>query len=151
MPVELVTISEAESKTGIARSTVIRWLNNGRMKKRAQGKIALSDLERCVREQRTGRPCGSGRANQRGLKYDYRTLAEKNMEPYCGSHGLHRLRAMIKALTWEIVDRGQDPSALRDMLVDAFADTKVVEDRHRRWVELYGPRMHRRSKLPRET
>lgn len=138
MPVELVTISEAESRTGIARSTMIRWLNTGRMKKRAQGKIAFSDLERCVREQRTGRPCMSGRGTRLATRYDYRTLAEKNIEPYCGTQGLRRLRAMIQALAWEVAERGGDLSKLRDVLVDALAQTKTVEDRHAHLVKLCG-------------
>jgi hypothetical protein len=140
MLLDLVTISEAESKTGIARSTVIRWLNTGRMKKRAQGKIAFSDIERCVREQRTGRPCMSGRGTRPVMRYDYRTLAEKNMEPYCGPQGLRRLRGMIQALAWEVAERGGDLSKLRDVLVDALAETKNVEDRYAHLVKLYGRR-----------
>ena len=89
MASELVTISEAESRIGLARSTIVRWLKAGRIKKREQGKVAVADLERCIREQRTGRPCMSGRPVQSQTNY-FRTVAQKNMEPFCGVGGLPR-------------------------------------------------------------
>lgn len=138
MPLELLTISEAESRTGLARSTIIRWVNLGRMIKRAQGKVALSDLERCIHEQRTGRPCRSGRNTSRATGVDYRTLAEKNMEPYCGTQGLQRLQRMLKALTWKRLEQNRDVNKLRDMLIDTLAETKTIEDRYARFQRIYG-------------
>lgn len=135
---ELLTISEAESRTGLARSTIVRWLNLGRMRKRAQGKVALSDLERCIHEQRTGRPCRSGRSASRVTGLDYRTLAEKNMEPYCGTQGLQRLQRMLKALTWKQLDQHRDINKLRDVLINTLAETKAIEDRHAHFERIYG-------------
>lgn len=140
MSVELVTISEAQSRKGLARSTIVRWLKAGRLKKRMQGKISLRDLEQCVREQRTGRPCMSGRWTPQATTRDCRTLAEKNMEPYRGTQGLRRLGAMINALTWEFAEQDKDLSKLRDVLADAFAKTKDVEDRHADLVNVLGRR-----------
>lgn len=137
MPLELLRISEAESRTGLARSTLTRWLKAGRLTKRKHGKIALSDLDRCIAEQRTGRPCMSGRRAPRAVTHDFRTLAEKNMEPYCGTNGLRRLGLMIRALSWERATRGQDLDKLREVLVDTLANTKDVEDAHARFVKLY--------------
>jgi hypothetical protein len=137
MPLELLRISEAESRTGLARSTLARWLKAGRLTRRSHGKIALSDLEHCMAEQTTGRPCMSGRRAPHAATHDFRTLAEKNMETYCGTNGLRRLGSMIKALTWERASRGQDLDKLRDVLVAALAATKEVEDDHARFVKVY--------------
>jgi hypothetical protein len=139
MPLELITISEAESRAGLARSTIVRWLKAGRMKKRAQGKVAISDLERCIREQRTGRPCMSGRYVRQSLRKDTRPLAEKNMETYCGTQGLRRLGAMIKALAWELARRGKDLAKLRYLLAGAYAETNTIATRHAEFEKLYGP------------
>lgn len=145
MALELLTISEAENRTGLARSTIVRWLQADRLKKREQGKIAFSDLQRCVSEQRTGRPCMSGRSVPYSTRNDCRPLAEKNMQPYCGGQGLRRLAAMIKALTWERADRGQDLDQLRNVLIDALAATKTVEGQHSLFVKLYGTRKRGRA------
>src|SRR4051812_30565235 len=130
MALELMTISEAENRKGLARSTIVRWLKAGRINKREQGKVAVADLERCIREQRTGRPCMSGRPVQSQTNHDFRTVAQKNMEPFCGVQGLPRLGRMIEALTWEIAERGQELTKLREILIGALADTKAIEDRH---------------------
>lgn len=146
MPLELLRISEVESRTGLARSTVTRWLKAGRLKKRSHGRVALSDLKQCMAEQRTGRPCMSGRRTPRSATHDFRTLADKNMEPYCGTNGLRRLAAMIKALAWERADRGHDLEKLRDTLLDGLSATKTIEDDHSRFVRLYGQRNRRLSR-----
>ena len=148
MALELVTISEAESRKGLARSTIVRWLKARRIRKRGQGKVAIADLERCIREQRTGRPCMSGRPLKPHTSCDHRTVAQKNMEPFCGVQGLPRLGRMIEALTWELAERGQDLTKLRDILVAALAETKTIEDRHRDTISLYGERKRYPRRLP---
>jgi hypothetical protein len=145
---ELVTITEAESRKGLARSTIIRWLKAKRIEKREQGKVAVADLDRCIREQRTGRPCMSGRPLKFDRSHDHRTVAQKNMEPYCGGQGLPRLKRMIEALAWELAERGQDLTKLRDILVAALAETKTIEDRHRDLIKVYGERKRFPRKLP---
>jgi hypothetical protein len=114
----------------------VRWLKAGRIEKREQGKVAVADLERCIHEQRTGRPCMSGRPIQPQTNYDFRTVAQKNMEPFCGVQGLPRLKRMIEALAWEFAERGQELTKLREILIAALADTKAIEDRHRGMISL---------------
>jgi len=55
---------------------------------------------------------------------------------------------MIEALTWELAERGQDLTKLRDILVAALAETKTIEDRHRDTISLYGERKRYPRRLP---
>ena len=55
---------------------------------------------------------------------------------------------MIEALAWEIAERGQELTKLREILIAALAGTKVIEDRHRGMITLYGQRRRYPRKLP---
>jgi hypothetical protein len=60
------------------------------------------------------------------------------MEPYCGTQGLHRLGRMIKALTWEVAERGKGLETLREVLLDALSGTQTIEEQHRKLVKALG-------------
>lgn len=61
------------------------------------------------------------------------------MEPFCGTQGLRRLGAMIEVLSWELVERGT-LEKLRNVLLDAYANTKTIEQRHAAFVKAHGYR-----------
>ena len=58
MPARHCSITEAALCTGVARTTIQRWLKAGRLKKRKGGTVSLAAVGRCMSEHHAGRPCG---------------------------------------------------------------------------------------------
>lgn len=93
---QLFTVAGAAREAGVARSTVQRWIREGRCKKQAGGMVEWTEIEKCRNERRTGRPHGLPAAS----KMDYLTEVTSELtRKFLGGPGqLYQLEALIKSI-----------------------------------------------------
>ena len=113
----LCTVTEAAFVAGIARTTIQRWLREGKIQKRAGGVLSLADIEQCKARHATGRPLGR-------LSTHPERLDKQLAELFLGAEGLRRLRSVLKLLAFEWSFRGKE-----QQFMDAIADALVNIER----------------------
>jgi hypothetical protein len=140
MASQFVTVSEAARTVGVTRRTVQRWLAARCDIRRKAGKVALSDVRRCVRQSRGGRPCGSGVLNEyaRSLKRREATghysEAHRLIARFIGTEGERRFFEVLRALAVEWAAR-KNAKKLAKMIVGFAADLHQRAVRERTYVE----------------
>lgn len=113
----LCTVTEAAFVTGIARTTIQRWLREEKIEKKSGGAVSLADVEKCKKLHATGRPLGRPVTSRQ-------SLAEQLAEPFLGGEGLRRLRTVLKILALEWSGRGKGQQ-FTDALADAVPNIKT--------------------------